>query len=360
MRSVVYKAIQGGVKYPRSGRSRLGMASQSDTMLGSPDMMFRLGIEACVTAIRFEYEMNQLMKPVYTLEDLRLWQENTAGIEPPIRLAVTGDPIIHSASPFMHNAALALLGIPAQYTRLHLRPDELAEGLSLLASNGFIGLNVTIPHKTAILPLLNRVDDHARQIGAVNTVAFEDGNLVGYNTDGPGLVRAIRAEFGVELRDLRVLVLGAGGGAGKAISVQCAIEGCKKLVLANRTVEKAEVLAGELSRQFAGAEVSATDLEEATLRREIAEIDLVINATSVGMKPGDPSPLAASLLRPGLRVYDTIYTANRTPLMLAADEAGAESANGFSMLLHQGALAFEIWFKREAPLEVMREALLRK
>jgi shikimate dehydrogenase len=158
------------------------------------------------------------MKDVYTLEDLRHWDAATAGEEPPIRLAVFGDPVAHSRSPQMHNAALAACGIAARYCRLHIRPEELAEALRLLPKAGFIGSNFTIPHKAATLPLLDAVDDHARKIGVVNTVVVEGERLLGFNTDGPGLLRAIRAEFGVDLRDLRVMVLGAGGGAGRAIA----------------------------------------------------------------------------------------------------------------------------------------------
>ncbi|MHA3773966.1 shikimate dehydrogenase [Verrucomicrobiota bacterium sgz303538] len=304
-------------------------------------------------------------KEVYEFSDLQNWNSATADAEPPLRLAVFGDPVAHSASPPMHNAALEKCGIPARYTRLHIRPEELAEAFRLLPAQGFLGVNVTIPHKAAALQLMNRVDDHARRIGVVNTVVVEGNELVGFNTDGPGLVRAVKAEFGVDLRDLRVMVLGAGGGAGRAIAMQCGIEECERLVLVNRTLEKVRELAAELEPLFAGPRVSgpvarleAIPWEEADLRFQLAHTDLVINCTSLGMKRTDASPLPSSVLQPHLMLYDTIYTANRTKLMQAADEVGARSANGFSMLLHQGALAFEIWFNREAPLDVMRAALL--
>lgn len=304
-------------------------------------------------------------KEVYELADLQNWKTATADAEPPLRLAVFGDPVAHSASPPMHNAALEKCNIPARYTRLHIRPEELAEAFRLLPEQGFIGANVTIPHKAAALPLMRQVDDHARRIGVVNTVVVEGNELVGFNTDGPGLVRAVRAEFGVDLRDLRVMVLGAGGGAGRAIAMQCAIENCERLVLVNRTLDKAREIAAELEPMLSGPRVSGPvarldviPWEDTELRFQLSHTDLVINCTSVGMKRTDPSPLPSSLLEPHLMVYDTIYTASRTKLMQAADEAGARSANGLSMLLHQGALAFEIWFNREAPLDVMRAALL--
>ncbi|MEI6561224.1 MAG: shikimate dehydrogenase [Verrucomicrobiota bacterium] len=304
------------------------------------------------------------MKEVYTLEDLRHWDAATAGEHPPIRLAVFGDPVAHSRSPQMHNAALEACGIAARYCRLHIRPEELAEALRLLPQAGFIGVNCTIPHKATTLDLVDEADEHARKIGVVNTVVVEGERLLGFNTDGPGLLRAVQAEFGVDLRDLRVMVLGAGGGAGRAIAAQCAIENCERLVLVNRTFEKARHLAQELEPFFKGPRVfgpmrrlEAIPWEEPKLAAQLTNIDLVINATSCGMKRTDPSVLPASILRANLLVYDTIYTAQNTPLMEDAQSVGARAANGKSMLLYQGALSFEIWFNRPAPVEVMRAAM---
>ncbi len=250
--------------------------------------------------------------------------------------------------------------------RLHIRPGELETALRLLPANDFIGTNVTIPHKAAALALMDEVDERARKIGAVNTVVVEGGKLAGFNTDGPGFVRAVRAEFGVDIRDLRVLILGAGGGAGRAIAVQCAIEGCERLVLVNRTIEKAAALAHELEPYFKGprligpvARIEAVPLQNDLLKFQLQNTDLVINASSIGMKQTDPPLLSSSILLPHLMVYDTIYTSARTQLLRAADEAGARGANGLSMLLYQGALSFEIWFNREAPVEEMRAALLK-
>jgi len=309
-------------------------------------------------------------KDVYTLADLRDWPAATATEVPPIRLAVFGDPVAHSRSPQMHNPALKAAGIPAAYARLHILADELPEALRLLPQREFIGANITIPHKAGALALMDEVDPQARRAGGVNTVVVEGRKLIGFSTDGPGLVRAIRADFGVDIRDLRVLILGAGGGAGRAIAVQCAIEGCARLVLVNRTFERAQALAAELAPGFRETRVTgplmrleAVPWDDAALARQLPYVDLVINATPIGMASAAlefrrVSPIPVSLLRPTHLVYDTVYTAGRTPLLLAADEAGARGSNGLSMLLHQGALSFEIWFGRSAPLEVMRNALL--
>jgi shikimate dehydrogenase len=295
---------------------------------------------------------------VYSLTDLERWEEATAGIMPPLRLAVCGDPVAHSASPPMHNAALEELGIDVRYTRLHLRPSDLARAFQLLRAIPFVGANCTIPHKFAALQLVDVVDASARRAGGVNTVKVgKDGRLTGHSTDGPGFSRAVREAFGRGPGDIRVAVLGAGGGAGRAIAMQCAFEGARGISLVNRTIEKVAPLAAELGSQFPNCRVSVSSFDDAAIKVRLAECDLIVNCTALGMKPNDPAPVPTELIEPRHIVYDTIYTTARTPLLRAADEAGAPSENGFSMLLHQGVLSFEIWFEREAPLEVMRSAL---
>lgn len=300
-------------------------------------------------------------KDVYTMADLRDWPAATAGEEPPLRLAVIGDPVSHSKSPPMHNAALRACGIPAAYTRLHIRPEELAEALRLLPKAGFIGVNITLPHKVAALALVDEAHPAARRTNAINTIIVQGERLAGRSTDGAGFVRAIRAEFAREVRDLRVMIFGAGGGAGRAIAVQCALERCEGLVLVNRTFSRSEALALELWRDLGEGCVRALPWDEEALERELPEVDLIVNATPMGMSSGNAqnaSAVPSRLLRPGHLVYDTVYTSARTPLLLAAESAGARVANGMSMLLHQGALSFEHWFHREAPVDVMRAALL--
>lgn len=297
-------------------------------------------------------------REVHTVADLRDWRGATAEARLPWRLAVIGDPVAHSVSPPMQNAALAAGGIEARYTRLHVRPDELPEALGLLAAAGFLGVNLTLPHKTAAMPWLDSLDPHAAMLGAVNTVRVEpDGSLRGFNTDGPGFERAVRAEFGLALRGARILILGAGGGAGRALATQCALAGCRRLVLVNRTVDKAQALAGSLRVH---TEVAVVPWEIAALIPVLRETDLVVNTSSLGLQPDDPSPLPAEVLRPGLRVFDTVYRrgSTPTPLVAAAQVAGAAAVGGRSLLLHQGALAFECWFDRPAPLETMRRALI--
>ncbi len=301
----------------------------------------------------------------FLAEDLIHSPQKFQDLVPPAKIAVFGDPISHSRSPEMHNAALRAAGINIQYVRIRVRKDELATSLHALPAAGFLGANITIPHKASTLKLLDHVNDHALISATVNTVAVEgDGSLKGYNTDGPGLVRAIREEFQMDISDLKILILGAGGGAGRAIAAQCAQEGCERLVLANRSPEKVEALKTQLEPRLRNERLLgptdrliAIGLDETSLARELPRTDLLINATSVGMKTTDPQLVPERLLSPHLMVYDAVYSTTKTRLLLDAEAKGARTANGLSMLLHQGALAFEIWLNRPPSLDAMRQGL---
>ena len=301
----------------------------------------------------------------YTLADLENWREAVADLGPPIRLGVFGDPVAHSLSPQMQNAALRACKIDMQYARFHIRTNELRSALRFLRQLDFIGVNLTVPHKIAAFSQIDEANESATRASAVNTIRIRDKKLIGSNTDGEGFLRAIRTEFSVDVRDLRVLILGAGGGTGHAIAWQCALENCERLVLVNRTYEKAQALAERLGPFFAGprvlgpvARLEAVAWEEAALRAQLGDVDLIVNAAPVGMSPRDPTPIPARLLAPHHMVFDAVYGPSKTALVRAAEEAGARGANGLSMLLHQGALSFSIWFDRDAPIDVMRTALL--
>src|SRR6059036_2143003 len=299
----------------------------------------------------------------YTLADLEKWRDTTRDIEPPIRLGVLGDPVAHSLSPQMQNAALRACEIDMQYARFHVRANELRSALPFLRKLNFIGINLTVPHKIATFAQVDEAGESATRAGAVNTVRVRNEKLIGSNTDGEGFLRAIRSEFSVDIRDLRILILGAGGGTGHAISWQCALENCERLVLVNRTLEKANALAERLRPFFAGprvlgpvARLEAVAWDEAALRAQLGDVDLIVNATPLGMNPSDSTPIPARLLAPHHMVFDAVYGPSKTSLLRAADEAGARGANGLSMLLHQGALSFSFWFDREAPIDAMRRA----
>ncbi len=302
---------------------------------------------------------------VYTIHDLRNWAGATADLDTPARLAVLGDPVAHSRSPQMHQPALRAAGIDCTYVRLHIAPDELREALDLLKAANFIGANVTIPHKHGVFDAVDDMTDVARRIGAVNTVVVDGDQLVGHNTDAPGMRRAIREAFSMDLTDLRIMIVGAGGGAGKAAAVQCAMDHCERLVLVNRTVEKAQALATELRDLMTDPDrlegpanrLVVIPWEEKAMERELDQVDLIINATSIGMKRSDPDVVPQRLIEPYHLVYDMVYSPARTRLIANAEAQGAKSANGLGMLLWQGAMAFEFWFNREAPVEAMRAGL---
>ena len=264
-------------------------------------------------------------------------------------VGVFGSPITHTASPAMHNAAFAALKMNWAYLAFQVEPQHLRQALLGVRDMNFRGVNLTVPHKILALDVVDEVDAAARKLGAVNTIVVEAGKLRGFNTDGYGFSKAIKEDFDMTLKGKRILILGAGG-AGRAIAVQCVIEGAAKVIVANRTQSKAQSV-------VADAGVEAVELTSRELARALTQVDLLVNATSVGLKPGETLPLPPDALTPHLAVYDTIYRPAETQLVQQANAAGAKVANGLSMLLHQGAKSFELWTKHKAPLVVMRRAL---
>lgn len=289
------------------------------------------------------------MNRVYQIDDLRNWREVTRDMDPPVRLGLMGDPVGHSLSPRMQNAALLESQIEAQYAAFHIEAENLREALKIVRDVDFIGLNLTAPHKIAAAKWVDELDPIAKEVGAINAIGVNNGKLRGYNTDGEGFARAIREEFAVSLCDLSLLVLGAGGAA-RAIAFFYARGNGRHLVIANRTFDKARVLADEI-----GVIARAITLDE--IDSVLPQPDLVVNATALGLQGNDPSPIPARLLSRRLLIYDTIYAEFETKLIAEARMAGTRAANGLSMLLHQGILAFECWFDRKAPSEPMRVAL---
>ena len=273
------------------------------------------------------------------------------------RLAgIIGHPIAHTLSPAMHNAAFAEMGMDWCYLPFDVRPQELGAALAGLGALGCQGLNVTIPHKQAVVQYMSRLSSEARLIGAVNAIEFRGKRPIGHNTDGRGFVHAFEDEWGEKLTGKRVLLLGAGGAAA-AVAVQLLIEGVDHLTLANRTVKKAQRLVESCRRRFARKRVTALPLRADRLAPIVREVQIIINATSLGMRSEDRSPIPAGLLRPDLTVCDLVYKPPMTPLLREAQSVGARTINGVGMLLWQGALAFEIWTGKKPPVDAMRRAL---
>ena len=286
------------------------------------------------------------------------WSAAAGRYTPPARLAVIGDPIGHSRSPQMHNPALQACGIEAQYIRVQVPVGSVAQAFRQFADCGFLGVNITIPHKFEALDAVDVLDPLAKQLGAVNTLAIREGRLHGYNSDGPGFLRSVKEAFGADIKDLSVLIIGAGGGAGRAVAVQSALSGCRRLALINRSQTKADAVAAEIHTLGTRVETTVVSWQEGDLRDALAKTDLIVNATSLGMKPSDDRLLPADALLPRHLVFDMVYRADgETPLLADARRAGARTVDGLSLLLHQGVISFEHWFDRPAPLEVMRQGL---
>lgn len=269
-----------------------------------------------------------------------------------------GRPVSHSISPAMHEAAFLAQGMNCRYQAFQVEPEALPTAVAGLKALGISGVNVTIPHKESILPLLDEVTENARLVGAVNTIVHRNGRLIGYNTDGWGFLCALE-EAGVRPAGARVVVLGAGGAA-RAIASHLILAGAAHVAVLNRTVEKAERLVSELTASLGEAKgapkqmppFTAGALESPQL---IRAADLIVNCTSLGMgeQAGDSPLTDPTWLRPGAIVYDTVYRPAETRLIREAKEAGCQVIGGLGMLVHQGACAWEYWFGRRGPTSIM-------
>ncbi len=271
---------------------------------------------------------------------------------------VIGDPIEHTMSPMMHNAAFRQMGLDYLYVPFRVKQEELARAMQGMRALNIRGLNVTIPHKVAVIQFLDRLDPLAEKIGAVNTIVNDDGVLSGYNTDGAGFLRAL-LEKKIEPQGKNIVIVGAGG-ASRAISFFLADRGAH-LVILNRLLELdwAKELASRLSQIF-NKEVEALELNRENLARSLDKADILVNATSVGMTPNiDETPVASDLLKPELTVFDVVYNPIKTRLLREAEAAGAKIINGIDMLVWQGALAFEKWTGVKAPVELMRQETVK-
>ncbi|MFZ5496285.1 MAG: shikimate dehydrogenase [Verrucomicrobiota bacterium] len=291
--------------------------------------------------------------PTHTLADLENW--SFAGPA----LAVLGHPIKHSVSPAMHNAALADMARRDQayaawkYFRFDVPPEQLPQALARLHAAGFHGLNLTVPHKVLACDLVAETDPPARAIGAVNTLRRTATGWRGFNTDGYGLATALREDLGVSLAGAHVVLLGAGGAA-RGAAVECLRQQCASLWIANRTRANLDALLAAL-RPLAGT-IPVHGFDPAEPPAALPGGAVVINATSAGLQPGEPAPIALRRLPAAAKVCDMIYNPPQTALLRDAAALGLPHANGLSMLVHQGARALEIWTGAPVPASVMRAA----
>ena len=270
--------------------------------------------------------------------------------------AVIGDPIEHTLSPTMHNAAFENLGLDHVFLAFRVTPDEVEKALQGVRALGIRGLNVTMPHKHSVTEFIDEADATVKFLRSANTILNQRGRLRGFNTDGVGAVKALKNN-GLELAGKKVLLLGAGGAA-KAIALTLTKE-VDEVCILNRDGTKARELANIL--EPFGKRVVGDELSPRRIQQELGDSDVLINATSVGMTPNASESLVKpSWLRTGLHVMDIVYNPKETRLIQEAKAVGAKVITGVEMLLHQGAASFEIWTQCKAPIDVMRNALLSK
>lgn len=271
---------------------------------------------------------------------------------------IIGHPVSQTLSPMMQNRAFEVLNLDCLYLPFDIPPNQLKASLRALGVLGFHGFNVTIPHKQSVVKGLHRLSREARLIGAVNTIQIHQGKWIGHNTDGRGFVQAYQAEIGQSLRGKTVLLLGAGGAA-RAVATQLLIEKVECLFISNRTALRSLSLKRFLKKNFRNGKVEELSLTRNELVQIRDKVDVIINATSLGMKRSDKSPLPRGVVRPNHIVCDLVYKPSVTALSRESRKVGARVMDGVGMLLYQGALAFEIWTGKSPPLNAMRAALLK-
>jgi len=269
--------------------------------------------------------------------------------------ALIGDPVEHSLSPAMQNTAFQSLGLNYVYLSLRVEPEKLQQAIEGLRALNIQGFNVTIPHKVAVIKYLDEVDQHAKDIGAVNTVVNREGKLIGYNTDGAAALAVLR-EGDSDPMGRKVVLLGAGGAA-KALAFHIATIASRTVII-NRTEDSAVGLASSLCRRLKTESVIGRKLTRTTLQKELRDADILINATPVGMHPNvDETLVDRSLIHSNMTVFDIVYNPVETKLLREASASGARVISGVKMLVYQGALAFEIWTGRKPPVDSMLKAL---
>jgi shikimate dehydrogenase len=267
---------------------------------------------------------------------------------------IIGYPVGHSRSPAMHNAAFKRLGLRAVYVPFEVEPKILKDAVAALRSINISGVNITIPHKEAVIKYLDHLSREAKLIGAVNTIVNKNGKLTGHNTDVYGFIRAVKEDLKFNPRGRTVFILGAGGAA-KAVGFGLALAGAKRLIITDVLDDKALELACEIELKTK-CECIVLKLNSPGMREMILNAQLLVNATPCGMHAGDPISVKADFLHRGLCVFDLVYN-RQTELVRAARQNDIRASGGLNMLLYQGARAFELWTGKRAPVNVMRRAL---
>lgn len=270
-------------------------------------------------------------------------------------VGIIGDPIKHSRSPLIHNAAIAELGLDYVYVPFHVEPDNLGAAIEGFKATNVVGINVTIPHKQNVMSYLDEISKEATLIGAVNTLIFRDGAIIGENTDAPGFLHAMQ-EDGLDVPQGEAAVVIGAGGSARAIVVALALAGVQTICITNRTVSRAVALATDLSEKT-GVSIYGIGLDDSKLPHAVGTSQLIVNTASTSMDVSHPLLIDPEWLEPQSIVYDIVYTPPETRLLQAAAEKDCHTIGGLGMLVHQGAIAFEKWTGINPPVEIMRQAL---
>ncbi|RJQ54426.1 MAG: shikimate dehydrogenase [Actinobacteria bacterium] len=271
------------------------------------------------------------------------------------RLAgIIGHPLTYTLSPAMHNAAFERLNMNFAYVPLIVGPESLYEAVRGLRALGFIGVNVTMPHKETVLPFMDDVASYAEMVGAVNTIHIKDGRITGYNTDGRAFIASLESDGGFDPAGKSVVILGAGGAA-RSVAASLCLAKARCLTIVNRSIERAQALVETMSMRFAGCSLVAMTPTDAAVEKAVKSSDLLVSAIPVGLDATELPPALQFVSKKQL-VFDLVYTPAKTPVVEAAEAKGARGINGLGMLVYQGANAFEIWTQRTPPVDVMLEA----
>ncbi|MFI5322807.1 MAG: shikimate dehydrogenase [Thermodesulfobacteriota bacterium] len=270
---------------------------------------------------------------------------------------IFGHPVSHSLSPVMHNSAFAALGLDCVYLAFDVIPKKIGHAADAIRTLGIKGINITIPHKESIIPHLDEISPDAKLTGAVNTIKNEDGKLSGYNTDVGGFLRALDEDIEFKPKGASVLLIGAGGAARALMSAFC-LNGAERICILTRTYDKAHALGAEFGKQFNNIDIESIALDDKkTVESHLSQADILVNSTSAGMEGIEPLQLPLESLKKSSAVYDIVYKPRETSLVREALRLGHRASGGLGMLLHQGALSFEIWTGRDAPVNVMKKAI---
>lgn len=274
-------------------------------------------------------------------------------------LGILGYPVGHTLSPLMHKVAAEYHSLDLIYLAFSVKPENLPAALAGIKALGINGVNLTIPHKEAAIPLVDELSEEAQLIGAINTIVLTNAKLIGHNTDGQGFITSLENDAGESPTGKSVLLIGAGGAA-RAIAIQLAIAGTKKIIIANRNLYRAQNLKSHIEEYFKKTSVYAIPLGRETLIPYIEDTEIIINATPTGMSSDDTLILPGERLNPRQLVCDIVYRPLNTPLLQAAKAQGCKTLDGLGMLIYQGALAFKLWTGLDMPVDLVRKRLLQK